>query len=192
MRQMMMLAGVLGALTLVPVPGGAADKTDRAGDKAASGTRDTANDSWLTAKTKIALFADERVIGRQVDVDTKDGVVSLRGKVDTEEARNAAAEVARRIEGIKDVRNDLQVVPRESRKVVAAKDDFIKKQIENDISRDAQLKAAKIEVRSDAGVVTLTGKAPSLVASARASEIAHKAEGVRSVNNSLSVEYSQR
>ena len=33
------------------------------------------SDSWVTSKTKIALFADDRVKGRQVHVETKDGVV---------------------------------------------------------------------------------------------------------------------
>src|SRR5262244_2866374 len=41
------------------------------------------SDSWLTSKTKIALFSDDRVKGRQVHVETKGGVVYLRGKVDT-------------------------------------------------------------------------------------------------------------
>ena len=37
------------------------------------------NDTWLTAKTKIALAADGRVKGRQIDVETTKGQVMLRG-----------------------------------------------------------------------------------------------------------------
>ena len=36
------------------------------------------NDTWLTAKTKIALAADGRVKGRQIDVATTKNVVMLR------------------------------------------------------------------------------------------------------------------
>src|SRR4029450_4721791 len=39
------------------------------------------SDSWLTSKTKISLFADERVKMTQISVDTAKGVVHLRGKI---------------------------------------------------------------------------------------------------------------
>jgi len=47
-------------------------------------------DTWLTAKTKIALAADSRVKGRQIEVETTEGQVVLRGKVDSDEAKRAA------------------------------------------------------------------------------------------------------
>ena len=37
------------------------------------------SDSWLTAKTKIALLADSRVPGSSVNVETQKGMVYLRG-----------------------------------------------------------------------------------------------------------------
>jgi osmotically-inducible protein OsmY len=45
-----------------------------AGPASAAGTtgeKTPINDSWLTSKTKIALFADARVKGRQIDVERK-------------------------------------------------------------------------------------------------------------------------
>ena len=48
------------------------------------------NDTWITAKTKIALAADGRVKGRQIDVETTNGQVMLRGKVDSDSAKQAA------------------------------------------------------------------------------------------------------
>lgn len=48
------------------------------------------NDSWLTAKTKIALAADSRVKGRQIEVETTEGQVMLRGKVNSDTAKSAA------------------------------------------------------------------------------------------------------
>ena len=56
--------------------------TDKMMDKGKSTTEEAktaVNDSWITSKTKIALFSDERVKGTQVSVDTKDGVVTLNG-----------------------------------------------------------------------------------------------------------------
>src|SRR5262249_50256105 len=57
-------------------------------------------DSWITAKTKIALFADDRVSGSQVRVETKKGAVRLFGKVDTPEAKSAAESVAKGVDGV--------------------------------------------------------------------------------------------
>ena len=51
------------------------------------------------------------------------------------------------------------------------------------MSRDAQLK--KVDVRTDAGVVTLTGEVPTMTASAKASEMARGVPGVKSVKNEL-------
>lgn len=174
-------------------------KADEAKDKAKSITEETKgktksvtqsakagiSDSWVTAKTKIALFADERVKGRQVSVATKNGVVTLRGKVDSPEAKSAAAEIARDIDGVKDVKNDLQVVPPAERKAVTTDDKAITKKVKDRLARDPQLKGAKIEARADAGVVTLTGKVSSITVSARASELAREVPGVRSIKNEL-------
>ena len=54
--------------------------------------RAEAAESWLAAKTMIALSADERVKGRQISVETVKGTVVLRGKVDSDEAKTAAAQ----------------------------------------------------------------------------------------------------
>jgi hyperosmotically inducible protein len=168
----------------------AADKAQAAGAKAEAAAEKggkVVNDSWLTAKTKIALYADSRVAGTKINVDTRGGVVTLRGKVDSAEAKTAAGEVALGIEGVKTVKNELQVVAPGKREVVEAKDEAIKEQIDKAISRDAQLRDAGIQVRSDAGVVTLTGKAPSWAASAKASELSRNVRGVRAVKNQLDV-----
>jgi osmotically-inducible protein OsmY len=53
------------------------------------------------------------------------------------------------------------------------------------MKNDAQLK--KVDVRSDAGVVTLTGEVPNINASAKASEMARAVTGVRSVKNELAL-----
>ena len=184
-RQAALLAAVLLA---VPLSAGAQSKTDKAQEKAketAQDVKDVTSDSWITSKTKIALFADERVKGRDVSVETMQGEVFLRGKVDSAEAKAAAMDVAKGIEGVKNVKNDLQVVSPSTRKAVTADDKAITKSVESRFSKDSQLK--KIDVRTDAGVVVLTGEVPSISVSARASEMAHRVDGVKSVKNELRV-----
>lgn len=167
--------------------------TDKMMDKTKSTTEEAKtaiDDSWITSKTKIALFSDERVKGTQVNVDTKNGVVHLRGKVDSQEAKSAAAEIAKGIDGAKSVKNDLQVVAPTSRKAVDASDKDIAKTVETRMHKDSHLK--KVDVRVDGGVVTLTGEVASIGQSARASEMARGVAGVKSVKNELTVRQANR
>jgi hyperosmotically inducible protein len=124
------------------------------------------SDSWLTAKTKIELFADERIKSRQISVETVNGTVRLRGTVDSEEARAAAISVASRVDGVRRVSSDLQVVRPGERKTVHATDREITQRVNAGLSRDADLKT--VHARTDHGVVTLTGQvAASAPAAAR-------------------------
>jgi hyperosmotically inducible periplasmic protein len=185
-QQTLIMALVAGLVAVAPLTAGAQDKMDKAVDKTKEVAKDTkvaVTDSWLTSKTKIALFSDDRVKGSQVKVETKDGVVHLRGKVDSAEAKAAAESVAKGIDGVKSVKNDLQVVSPGARKAVDAKDADIAKAVESRLSRESDLK--KIDVRADSGVVTLTGEVPTISASAKASEVARGVNGVRSVKNQL-------
>ena len=135
----MMTATVLTSLLAVaPYTAGAQSKMEQTKDKAKSTTQEAktmVSDSWITSKTKIALFADERVKGTQVSVDTMKGVVHLRGKVDSDEAKSAAADVAKGIEGVQSVKNDLQVVAPTARKAVDANDKDIAKAVETKVRR---------------------------------------------------------
>jgi osmotically-inducible protein OsmY len=145
-------------------------------------------DSLVTLKIKLALFADERVSSRDVHVATRDGVVTLRGKVGSETARQASEEIALKIDGAKRVHNQLMVVPEAARKIVDRKDDQIASDVEKRLKDDPRLKQADIDVRADNGIVTLTGQTPSLETSVRASETAYRVPGVRAVRNELTLE----
>lgn len=69
------------------------------------------HDVWLTAKTKIALFTDARVRGREINVESAQGVVILRGKVDSGEVKQVVEAIANGVYGIESVKNDLEVMP---------------------------------------------------------------------------------
>jgi len=181
-----MAAILIAFIAAAPLTAGAADTADKAKEKVQTTTQETktmVTDSWVTSKVKISLFADERVKGTQVSVDTTKGVVHLRGKVDSAEAKSAASDIAQRVEGVKSVKNDLQVVAPAARKAVDASDSDIAKAVGTRLSKDTQLK--KVDVRTDAGIVTLTGQVPSIGASAKASEMARGVPGVKSVKNEL-------
>src|SRR5262245_17006898 len=195
MRKHWMTGIALALLATAPVAVQAQTTSEKASSKAAQaedkakGTMHKAatasKDSWITSKTKIALYADDRVPGKDVHVDTKNGTVMLRGKVGTAEQKRAAEEVAKGVEGVTAVQNDLQVVPASERKAVNAEDKDLKSAVQTRIKRDTRLKGSDIEVRVDSGVVTLTGDVKDVGARARASEVARSVPGVRSVKNEL-------
>lgn len=72
-------------------------------------TGEYVDDTAVTAKVKAELIKDPVVKARQVDVSTFKGTVQLSGFVDTEEQKARAADVARTINGVQDVRNNLVV-----------------------------------------------------------------------------------
>ena len=82
-------------------------------------------DSWVTAKTKLALMTTEGVDTWDLNVDTVNGVVTLHGKVASDAAKQKAETVAQGIEGAKSVKNLLQVVPKPQREAVSDSDDVI-------------------------------------------------------------------
>ena len=69
------------------------------------------DDGTITAKIKTALIAEPGLKGLSIDVDTSQNVVSLNGTVSSDAARKQAEEIARKVEGVKEVKNNLTVKP---------------------------------------------------------------------------------
>lgn len=72
-------------------------------------------DSTLTARVQSALAADRRLDGRQIEVRTRAGVVSLTGFVRTVEDIARAGALARGVRGVNRVTNGLRVANQPSR-----------------------------------------------------------------------------
>jgi hyperosmotically inducible periplasmic protein len=150
-----------------------------------SGGASEVKDSWITSKTKMKLIADKRTKARMIKVETARGVVTLRGKVASGEERAAAEEVTRGVDGVKGVRNTLEVVPEMKRKAADARDDQISKTVRDRFDADGQLQGASIRVRADNGMVTLMGTVPNVQLKDRAADLARKVPGVRAVRNEI-------
>lgn len=184
MARGMMIALLMVSLGMLAASGLAAQGAVKDTGTTATGE---VTDSWLTLKTKLALLGDERVSSNDVSVKTVKGVITLHGKVASAAEQHAAEEIALSIEGQKKVVNQLTVVPTAQRKMVDRQDDQIVTDVKKAIKNDTRLKKADIDVRAEKGIVTLTGKAPSLETSVRASETARRVSGVRAVRNELAL-----
>jgi hyperosmotically inducible protein len=145
-------------------------------------------DAWVTMKTKIALMTTEGVSTTDLNVDTVKGIVTLHGKVATEAEKAKAENVARGIEGAKEVKNLLQVVPSAQRAVVERSDDLIKTSVEAAFKANHRVAASGIKVASvNKGVVLLSGKTKSLEAYLESVEVANAVRGVRRVSTEVEV-----
>jgi hyperosmotically inducible protein len=85
-------------------------RSSSGGTSTSSEIKQDAKDSWLTTKVKSALAADvglKTLTG--INVDTTGSVVTLKGSVDTAANKSRAEQVARGVEGVSSVKNELTV-----------------------------------------------------------------------------------
>jgi hyperosmotically inducible protein len=142
-------------------------------------------DSGITSVVETSLQANDKVKARQVEVQTREGVVYLTGVVDTEEARREAGRVAWRTEGVYGVVNDLTVG---ERTVGSWIDDvMISSKVKTKLIANSEIKAGNIDVSSSQGVVTLLGRVRTELVKRDAERIARGTAGVKDVNNELLV-----
>lgn len=72
-------------------------------------TGEFVDDSAITTKVKANLLADNILKGFEVSVETYKGIVELSGFVDTQATKDRAGSIARKVAGVKEVRNNLIV-----------------------------------------------------------------------------------
>lgn len=73
-------------------------------------TKQKVSNAGLTGKVKSALAADvgmKTLMG--VNVDSANGVVTLKGHVDSEDTKKRAEAVAKKVDGVSSVKNELKV-----------------------------------------------------------------------------------
>ena len=68
------------------------------------------DDAWIHTKIVAKLIGDTKTPERNINVDVVEGAVTLRGNVDTAEAKSEAERVAKETEGVTKVNNQLKVV----------------------------------------------------------------------------------
>ena len=73
------------------------------------GTGEYVDDSVITTKVKAAIFNEPTLKSAEINVETFKGVVQLSGFVNSQADINKAAEVARSVQGVTSVKNDMRV-----------------------------------------------------------------------------------
>lgn len=86
-----------------------ADKVAAAADRATTQAAVAVDDTAITAKVRTAVLAEPGLKSLQIDVDTKNGVVTLSGTVDNTSMKERAHQVAQSVSGVKSVVDNLTV-----------------------------------------------------------------------------------
>ena len=73
------------------------------------GTGEYIDDTMITGKVKAAVLNEPTLKSAEINVETFKGVVQLSGFVSSQAAINKAIEVARSVNGVKSVKNDMRV-----------------------------------------------------------------------------------
>jgi len=98
------------ALTLAACAGNrSSDRSTSASSGTSGEVRQGAQNAALTAKVKSALAADVGLKTLKIDVDSTGNTVTLKGAVDSAATRQRAEDVARKVDGVATVRNELTV-----------------------------------------------------------------------------------
>ena len=151
-----------------------------------STARASVSDAWITTKAKLALMTTKHVSSTAVNVDTIDGVVTLHGKVNSSDEKARAEAEVKKIDGVREVRNLLQVVPERQEKAVKTSDSDIENRVKKALKDDRALADSEIAVQSvHDGLVLLSGKANSIGDHLEAVETARAVPGVRKVESEI-------
>ncbi|HZS47403.1 MAG TPA: BON domain-containing protein [Blastocatellia bacterium] len=168
------------------------------------GCKGNSADSTTTNNIKSELAKDTTLNGRDISVDTDNGVVTVSGTVNTEAERMRVVQIARGTEGVKRVDDKLEVdstaktgenQPSNSDNSKASPDNSsgygtnsntsdstLESQVKAKLSSDKNVTANDINVDVKDGVATLTAKKGTHPDLKRAAEIARSVNGVKSVN----------
>lgn len=179
------------------VPGGRIGKNRSFGE--------VVNDTTTTASVKSKLLLNDQTDGTDIKVDTQGGIVTLEGTTDSETAKELAERLAFNTQGVRSVRNNLQVsgdgaaagtsaanlkvrhsttmLPIESSDTTAS-DAWITAKVKSTLALSKNVSERDIEVTTHDGVVHLGGTAGSDAERDLAVELAQNVRGVRQVDAS--------
>ena len=153
-------------------------------------------DTVITTKLKAKMMADEVVRPYTVEVETHNGVVTVTGNINSQDAHDRILQLARETKGVTNVVDMISVktaagegnAPEPGRTVGEHLDDAaITAKVKSKLLDDPQVKGLKIDVDTRDGVVFLTGSVRSDNEKETAIQLARGTKGVRDVQANLTI-----
>jgi osmotically-inducible protein OsmY len=148
------------------------------------------SDAWLTTKVKTTLLFNRNVSAASTEVNTKDGIVTLRGNATSHAQKDLTTEYAKDVEGVKSVNNEMTVTRtlKNTETVGENIDDAsITAQVKMTLLYHRSTSALNTKVETKNGVVTLYGKANNAAELNLATKLAEDVNGVKEVKNRMAI-----
>ncbi len=152
------------------------------------------SDLWLKARIVTAYTLNEHLNPFKLDVEVKSGVAYLSGTVDSPVERDLAVEIAKGVEGIREVKDEIRIEPgamaeerTESPFFRTVEDATITAKVKSKLLWNRNTHGLDIDVSTEDGVVTLHGKVGSDVQGDLAVQLARNTTGVERVKRELIV-----
>jgi hyperosmotically inducible protein len=145
------------------------------------------DDSTITAKVKSDLARDPATSASRIDVETFRGKVQLNGFVPSTEMKSEATRVARNVQGVQKVENNLRIGEGEHTAGQALDDTVITAKVKTALAADSTVAAHNVNVETRGGVVQLAGFVDDSTQKTQATEVARRISGVKQVDNQLEV-----
>jgi len=174
------LAALIAGTTMLGMAACSATRTQRtAGEQI--------DDATLLTSVKAALVQNPVTEAGEINVDVNRGVVKLSGFVDTPKEKQKAADVARGVDGVQSVQNDIAVGDKSSTTGEVIDDSTLTAKVKAALIASSETKAHQINVETSGGVVQLSGFVDNASQKAAATSVAKSVTGVKDVKNELSV-----
>lgn len=157
-------------------------------DKQSQTVGEYIDDTIITTEVKSKILGEKGLSSLDISVKTLDGVVTLSGITDTAAHSELAVQVAKLVNGVKRVRNELQVDGKKTQSAGEYIDDSaITAAVKGAILQEKGLSSLDISVKTSGGVVTLSGTMDNTTRSQLAEQTAKQVNGVKRVVNELRV-----
>jgi hyperosmotically inducible protein len=137
--------------------------------------------SSLILTVKLALLEDPLLFPYEIEVEAGSDEVTLTGKVSTEVEKAAAAKIASTVPTVKTVSNKLEVVKELLELIARKQDEIITRQVKERFAQSATVTAANFDVKTEQGIVSLSGTVRFQVIVLEAAEAARQVPGVKAV-----------
>lgn len=150
------------------------------------------SDKWIAFKIKSSLLTHSDVSATHTDVNVLDGVVTLSGTAKTQAQKDLTAQYAREIQGVRDVRNEMQVRDestftgdQQSSKV---DDGTITAKVKFQLAKHRSTSAMHTSVHTENGRVFISGTADNQAEKDLVTRLAKDTPGVQDVENDMTIQ----
>jgi len=170
----------LAAVSMLVATGCASTRTQKSAGE-------TIDDAVISTEVNTALVADSQTKAHNIDVEVFKGRVQLNGFVGSNQERQQAVALTRKIKGVTAVDNNLALQGEKRTTGETTDDAALTGKVKSALIADERTKAHEINVETQHAVVLLAGFVGNSSSRSAAEDIAKAITGVKKVDNQIAI-----